>query len=257
MKHKTKIILFLFFILFLLASIISHRYILALITFLIVASYIYIQDYYRASIHAISSLSSSDNIEIIEKDRVIYFVPKNPTKGLIFYPGAKVEAIAYAPLLKKCSEEGILCALVKMPFHLAVLKINGADGIQNQFPNISSWYIGGHSLGGAMAAFYLSKHLEEYDGFILLASYSTKDLSKSNKKVLSILVSNDNILEKKAYERNKKNLPLDYQEYMIDGGCHSYFGSYGNQDGDGNPTISNSDQIIQTASIICKFIHQK
>lgn len=256
MKHKTKVILSLFFILFLLTSIISHRYILALISFIIVASYIYIQDYYRANIHAISSLTSSNNIEIIEQNHVIYFIPKNPTKGLIFYPGAKVEATAYAPLLKKCSEEGILCALVKMPFHLAVLKINGADGIQKQYPNIKSWYIGGHSLGGAMAAFYLSKHLSEYDGFILLASYSTKDLSSSNKKVLSIRVSNDGILNKRAYQRNKKNLPINYQEYMIEGGCHSYFGSYGNQDGDGIPTISNKDQIQKASNIISTFINQ-
>lgn len=257
MKHKTKIILSYLFILFLIVSMISHYYIVALVSFLIVASYMYITDYYRASTHAIKSLSSKYNVDIVEKDHVIYFIPKNATKGLIFYPGGKVEATSYAPLLKKCGEQGILCALVKMPFHLAVLKINGADGIQQQFPNIHSWFLGGHSLGGAMAAFYLAKHLEEYEGFILLASYSTKDLSKSNKKVLSILVSNDNILEKRAYEKNKKNLPSNYQEYTIDGGCHSYFGSYGKQDGDGHPTISNEEQIHQTASIICKFIKQK
>ncbi len=255
MKHKTKIILILFFILFLIASLISHHYIIALISFILVASYIYIKDYYQASIHAISSLASTNDIEIYEKDHVIYFVPKHPTNGLIFYPGGKVEAPSYAPLLKKCSEEGILCALVKMPFHLAVLKVNGAEGLQAQFPNINSWYIGGHSLGGAMAAYYLSKHLDEYEGFILLASYSTKDLSNSHKKVLSIRVSNDNILNKRAYHRNLKNLPANVQESIIDGGCHSYFGSYGKQDGDGIPTISNKEQIEKASHIISCFMN--
>ena len=45
---------------------------------------------------------------------------------------------------------------------------------------IEAWYMGGHSLGGSMAASYLEQHSSEYDGLILLASYSTADLSQTD-----------------------------------------------------------------------------
>ena len=80
------------------------------------------------------------------------FAPESPTAGLIFYPGSKVENTAYAPLLHDLSEDGILCVLVKMPCNLAVLGMNAADGIPECFPEVTDWYIDGHSLGGAMAA---------------------------------------------------------------------------------------------------------
>ena len=72
--------------------------------------------------------------------------------GLIFYPGGKVETEAYAPLLDQLAEQGITCVLVEMPLHLAVFDINAADDIYEQFPEITSWYLCGHSLGGAMAS---------------------------------------------------------------------------------------------------------
>ncbi len=45
-----------------------------------------------------------------------------------------------------------------------------------------------------MAASYLGKHTDEYDGLILLAAYSTADLSDSDLKVLSLYSSNDGVL---------------------------------------------------------------
>jgi len=54
----------------------------------------------------------------------------------IFYPGGKVEHTAYVPLLRACAERGILCVLVQMPCNLAVLNVNGADGIRERFSEI-------------------------------------------------------------------------------------------------------------------------
>ena len=106
-----------------------------------------------------------------------------------------MEHTAYAPLMKELAEKDILCVLVKMPFHLAVFDINAADGIREQFPEIKSWYIGGHSLGGSMAASYVSKHTEDFEGLVLLAAYSTEDLSDSGLKVLSVYGSEDGVLK--------------------------------------------------------------
>ena len=149
---------------------------------------------------------------------------------------------------------GVLCVLVEMPFNLAVFDINAADGIQEQYPHIEDWYIGGHSLGGSMAASYLADHVDEYEGLILLGSYSTADLSDTDLDVLSIYGSEDKVLNREKYDENKSNLPDDFSEVVIEGGCHAYFGMYGAQDGDGTPTISNHEQIRLTVESIIKVL---
>ena len=148
---------------------------------------IYLGDYYRADEGAIAVFNAEENITVTVSDNGnVIFEPENATRGFIFYPGGKVEHRAYEPLLAELAREGVLCVIVKMPFNLAVLDINAADGIQDEYPEVEEWYIGGHSLGGSMAASYLEKNAEDYEGLILLGSYSTADLSDTDLKVLSI-----------------------------------------------------------------------
>ena len=216
---------------------------------------IYLGDYYRADEGAIAVFAPEDNVSVstIDGGNVV-FEPQNATVGFIFYPGGKVEANAYQPLMAELAREGVLCVLVEMPFNLAVFDINAADGIQEQYPEIKDWYIGGHSLGGSMAASYLADHVDEYEGLILLGSYSTADLSDTDLDVLSIYGSEDKVLNREKYDENKSNLPDDFCEVVIEGGCHAYFGMYGAQDGDGTPTISNHEQIRLTVESIIKVL---
>jgi hypothetical protein len=216
---------------------------------------IYVGDYYRADIDAIEAYAPMNEVTIQTiKDGTMIFQPENPVAGLIFYPGGKVEYTAYQPLMAACAEQGIFCVLVKMPCNLAVLDMNAADSIQEQYPDIENWYIGGHSLGGAMATSYLGKHLDQYQGLILLGSYSTSDLSGTDLKVLSIYGSEDKVLNREKYDKYKPNLPAEFTEIIIDGGCHAYFGMYGAQDGDGTPTVSNDAQIQTTADAIARLV---
>lgn len=229
--------------------------IITALTIIIGACSIYLCTYYHADKEAIAAFSTSDNISVTTlKNGNIVFTPKNATKGFIFYPGGKVDHNAYQPLMAALAREGILCVLVEMPFRLAVFDINAAEGIQAQYPDIKNWYIGGHSLGGSMAASYLAKHKNEYEGLILLGSYTTTDLSSNNLNVLSIYGSEDRILNKEKYEQNKTNLPNNFTEIIIDGGNHAQFGMYGTQNGDGTPNISNKEQINLTVSHIIKNI---
>lgn len=157
--------------------------------------------------------------------------------------------------MQLCAEQDILCVLVKMPCNLAVLDIDAADGIQEQYPDIQEWYIGGHSLGGSMAASYLSEHTNDYEGLILLGSYSTADISNTNLNVLSIFGSEDKVLNHEKYDENISNLPEDFTEVVINGGCHAYFGMYGTQDGDGTPTIRCEEQLQESATAISNFMY--
>lgn len=204
---------------------------------------IYLGDYYTANEQALQALVSDDKVTVSElKDGSVLFTPDEPTAGFIFYPGGKVENIAYAPLMRGLAEEGIMCVLIKMPFHLAVFDINAADGIQEQYPEIGTWYMGGHSLGGSMAASYIVEHEAEYDGLCLLASYSTEDLSATELELLSIYGTQDKVLNMEKYNQYRTNLPQDIIEQVIEGGCHAYFGSYGEQIGDGTATMTPEEQ---------------
>lgn len=156
--------------------------------------------------------------------------------------------------MRAFAEKGILCALVKMPGNLAVLSPNAADGLRDQHPEITSWYMGGHSLGGAMAASYAAGHAEDFAGVILLAAYSTKDLCGTSLRALSVYGSEDGVLNRDSYEKYRDNLPADCTEVIIEGGCHAQFGSYGAQNDDGTPTISNEEQIRQTAELAAAFV---
>ena len=215
----------------------------------------YVNDYYRADSGAISAFSSSGKLERENlSDETIVFKPENAKAGFIFYPGGKVEYTSYIPLMDALARKGIMCVLLKMHFNLAVLDVDGAEGIQEMYPEIEDWYIGGHSLGGSMAASYLSENVSEYKGLVLLGSYSTADLSKEDIKVLSVFGSEDKVMNKEKYDEYKINLPKDFSEEIIGGGCHAYFGMYGEQEGDGTPTITNVEQIHKTAEIINIFI---
>lgn len=227
--------------------------VLSLIIICVISMGKYVHDYYHATAEAQEVLSQPEvTVEQINS-RTIAFVPEQPKAALIFYPGGKVEYTAYAPLMQELSKQGFLCLLEKMPLNLAVLDIAAADGLQEKFPEIEKWYIGGHSLGGSMAAIYASRHAEELDGVVLLGAYSTADLRRTKLKTLCIYGSNDDVMNRTKYRNYKSNLPSDYTQTIISGGNHSYFGSYGQQDGDGAASITNKEQMQVTASI-CRSI---
>ena len=230
---------------------------LVLILALGIGCFVYISDYYHATEDAIAVLQqgSNDTAEVIvsEKDGMMVFLPRGGTDtGMIFYPGGKVEYSAYAPLLYRCAEQGITCVLVEMPGNLAVLDMNAAEGIPERYTHVNSWYLAGHSLGGAMAASYLAEHKDAYEGIVLLAAYATESLQ--GEKVLSVYGSEDGVLNMENYEANKVNLPEDYTEVVIEGGCHAYFGAYGAQEGDGVPAISAEEQWDITAQAVAEFM---
>lgn len=214
---------------------------------------VYLCDYYHADNEAIDAFLPQDATWNEESGRIV-FESEGATTGFIFYPGGKVEYKAYVPLMQACAEKGILCVLVEMPFNLAVFDVNAADGIQEDYPEIEEWYIGGHSLGGSMAASYIVDNADDYEGLILLGSYSTADLSDTDLAVLSVFGSEDKVMNREKYEDNKSNLPSNFTEVIIDGGCHAYFGMYGAQDGDGTPTITNEEQIRLTVENIVTII---
>lgn len=228
---------------------------IAFAVFLVIAVVfgLYAGDYYHADLEAIKELSLEVEYERMERleDGSLVFCPAEYDSAVIFYPGGKVEALAYIPLMEHCAREGVLAVLMPMPFNLAVLAKDAAASIPEQFPEVEHWYMAGHSLGGSMAASFAAENTAWVEGLILLAAYSTEPLEIP---VLSIYGSEDGVLNMEKYEKYRTNLPAGFEEHILEGGNHAGFGFYGPQEGDGTATISSREQIAGTAERIGAFI---
>ena len=180
-----------------------------------------------------------------------------PTAGLIFYPGGRVAYQAYAPLLRPLAEKGYLVVVPPMPLILAIFGINAADEVIKAYPEIKLWAVGGHSLGGSMAASYARAHLDVVQGLVLWASYpaGSDDLSKTSLKVASIYAANDGLATREKIDASRPLLPASTRWIMIEGGNHAQFGSYGAQAGDLPASISPQaqwDQVVAATEDLLK-----
>lgn len=216
----------------------------------------YVNDYYRATDDAIQAMKSDSAVSVTVEDGATLFKPvaEEPTTGIIFYPGGKVDEKAYAPMMKRLAALGYAVFLVDMPFHLAVFDSDAAEPIIAEQDQIEDWYLSGHSLGGVMAAQFVAKQPEDIDGLIFLAAYPAVDLSGTSLAVLSLYGSDDGMLDRTAYNDAKKYMPDDYQEFVIKGGNHAQFGDYGRQAGDGVAAITADEQQRVAADEIAAFI---
>lgn len=205
---------------------------------------LYANDYYEATATAKKAMQGSDVIGVTESDGYYLFFHKNQEadKGIVFYPGGKVEETAYAPMLLELAEYGYEVYLVKMPAKLAIFGMNAAEDIMEDASHIEEWTMMGHSLGGAMVASFSAGHDEEVDQLVLLAAYSTEDLTDKEIEVFSFYGTEDKVLNMEKYEKYYSNLPEDVVEEVIEGGNHAYYAHYGEQDGDGTATITREEQ---------------
>lgn len=175
--------------------------------------------------------------------------------SVIFYPGTLVQAESFAPLARLLADKGYRVFVAKMPLHLAILDAERANGLFKSFPD-DVFVIGGHSLGGAMAAHFAAENPDRVIGVFLLGAYPDQrgDLSETGLPVLSMLGSRDTVVSREKYEVGKTYLPEDAVYISIEGGNHAQFGSYGPQPGDGAALISPEDQWKQTAVMLEQWL---
>ncbi|MBP5254439.1 MAG: alpha/beta hydrolase [Lachnospiraceae bacterium] len=226
--------------------------ILLVIAALAAAVMIYVGDVYRADGTALEALESDGTVTVTRTDYGWFFDGPGEEDALIFYPGAKVEPASYAPLLRMLAAQDLDVCLVEMPLNFAFLDMDRASDVIGQY-TYPSWYIGGHSLGGAMAARYAAAHADTLSGVILFAAYPTEELDDSL-LFLSIYGSEDRVLNREKLEKGRAYTPERSFEYVIEGGNHAWFGNYGEQDGDGEASVSHEEQQRKTAAFILEHI---
>lgn len=206
---------------------------------------------------ALDALVSDDVVEVQTGDWYV-FEPagSTPNTGLIFYPGGYVDPRAYAPPARDIAAAGYLVVIPTMPLNLAILGVNQAAEVIEAYPDIDQWAIGGHSLGGAMAAQFAAGNPEVIDGLALWASYpaGSNDLSQSALRVASIYGTADGVSEPETVEASRPQLPANTEWVAIEGGNHAQFGWYGPQGGDLEPLIDHLEQQSLTVAATLRVL---
>ena len=212
---------------------------------------------------AAAALASTDAVEFAQVGGDLEFRPLARPEGvpgtagdlgLILYPGGKVDAAAYAPAARAIAARGFLVVITPMPLHLAVLDIDAATRVVDRHPEIEAWAIGGHSLGGSMAAEYAKRQPHVINGLVLWASYSATDLSTLRLRPLLVYGSLDGGAARMTSQDSLGKLPLPVVVQRIDGGNHEQMGWYTGQPNDPPATITRVDQQAQLVAVTTDFL---
>jgi dienelactone hydrolase len=202
----------------------------------------------------------TDSVVRVQTEPWLEFWPQDtlPASGIIIYPGGRVDPRSYAPTAHALAEEGYLAVITPMPLNLAVLNIGAAADVVAAYPEIETWVVGGHSLGGSMAATYAEANADVVDGLALWASYPADDAltSRTEPAVLSVYATNDGLSTLEEIEASRADLPPQTRWVEIAGGNHAQFGWYGDQPGDGQATISRPQQQAQTVAATADLLER-
>ncbi len=208
---------------------------------------------------ALAALESSPAV-MVEQEPWLVFRPADvePQTGLIYYPGGRVDYRSYAPYARAVAEQGYLVVIPRMPFNLAVFDPAEAGAVMDAYPGVQRWVVGGHSLGGAMAANFAKANPDRVHGLLLIASYPAEpdSLANTTLPVLSISGSEDGLADSATVEASRALLPANAGFLVIEGGNHAQFGWYGEQSGDNPARIDRAEQMAQTISATAAFLKE-
>ncbi|GAB3725369.1 alpha/beta hydrolase [Nocardiopsis nanhaiensis] len=217
---------------------------------------------YRAEPDPLARAAADPAVNVERGDDAVVITPAEEASGtgVVFYPGARVEADAYvaswAPVV---GATGVTVVLPDLRLNLAVLDVDRADSAVEEAPEVSEWYLGGHSMGGAMSALHLGDDDAEdrWKGLILWASYATEDAGLADRddlRVLSVSGDLDPLVAPDDVEVWRVNLPTDAAVVAVEGMNHSQFGAYGEQPSDNEPELTDEQAHEALAEATSAFL---
>ncbi len=212
---------------------------------------------------ALEALQSDAQVAVSRLDRGAAWLTFTPaaqtTTGFIFYPGGRISFLGYSDFLHAIAAEGYLVVVPQMPLNIAAFRLNAADEIIAAHPEITTWVIGGHSVGGTMAAQYLQteRGAAQVAGLVIWASYPADNVNLSGRDVQVTVIygSLDPNANEESVLARRHLLPADTVYARLDGGDHHQFGSYVIQPQDRHATLSRAaqrEQVIQATLELLK-----
>lgn len=215
------------------------RTLAALATVVTIGVLVYLKPF-SATPDAIAAMAGAPGVRVVDSPTQIALEPQTTTatRGLVFQPGARVDPRAYVPLLQQVSRTGVLVVIVKQPFDIGFTAIGAPGPIIAAHPEVQSWAVAGHSLGGVAASSFAGGHTDTVKGLVLWASFPLGSLKDSPLKVASISGTDDGLATPADIDASRVDLPGSTVFTPVEGGVHAFFGDYGPQPGDGTPTVS-------------------
>lgn len=212
---------------------------------------------HTAEAPALEAMHEDAAVAVTETATTITFTPVGATDestGLVFQPGALVDPRAYATVLRPVAEAGHPVVIVKQPLGIAFTALGALDTATQTLPDVERWVIGGHSLGGTVAA--LTAENSDVAGLVLFAAYPVGDMSDAGVPVLSVSGTRDGLSTPQKIAASSENLPAGSDFVVIAGASHAQFGGYGAQSGDGIPSITHDDARAQITRAVLDFLNQ-
>jgi pimeloyl-ACP methyl ester carboxylesterase len=218
---------------------------------------------YRARPEARAALESGAGVSVTRHDGYWALdAHRGIAKGLLFFPGALVDPVAYAPLVRTVADAGYPVVLVELPRRGA---FGGADepalgararAAMASRAGVRRWIVAGHSLGGRVAARFVHDRVAPVAGLVLIGTSHPRDFSLADTGIFVTRVfgTRDTVADVEKQEATRANLPASTRVVRIDGGNHSQFGSYGFQPGDWPAQISRAEQQRLTVTAILEAL---
>jgi hypothetical protein len=112
--------------------------------------------------YALAALKSDSKVQVTNHGKYISFEPtgQKSATAFLFYSGGHVDFRAYSPILRRIAEHGYLVVLVRVNLNLAFFDIEAGARVLKDFPQVTHWVTGGHSLGGVASAYFAHNHAE-------------------------------------------------------------------------------------------------
>lgn len=213
-------------------------------------------DTYTAEPAGLAAVQSDPRVQLDDQGDVVVMTPTAPGDGpgLVFLAGAKVDPQAYAVTFQETVAEGTTVVIVKPFLNLAILERRPLDAFTDLAPDVGSWAVGGHSMGGVKACMYAESG--EVDALVLLASYCSGDglADRTDLDALSVSGTQDGLATPEKIDASLRDLPASTTVVRIDGASHAQFGDYGLQPGDGTPTITDEEAREQITEVLVPFL---
>ncbi len=221
---------------------------------------------YRASETARDALEPEELVGVQHDGGVWFFTPirqrGGQSVGLVFFPGALVNPVAYAPLARAAALAGFPSYIVELPRRGA---FGGAEDpalwdkvheLLREPTTPKRWVVAGHSRGGVVASQVASQRPAGFAGLILIGTSHPRDvdLSSLTVPVTKIVGTRDGLASREEVEQNRRLLPPSTRWIWVDGGNHSQFGWYGFQPGDNRATVSAATQQAQMTKAVIEAL---
>lgn len=204
---------------------------------------------------AADEVFANPNVTVTDTPTSVILAPTDDAgdTGLVFVPGARVDPYAYLFKLAGTVERtGVTVVITKPVLNLAILDRRPLSTFTAAAPDVSTWFVGGHSIGGVRACMLADD--PAVAGLVLFGSYCAAVPERAELRVLSLSGSADGLSTPEEIAATANLLPADTRFVELEGANHARFGDYGVENGDGVATMSTDAAAAEITRELSDFL---